>query len=69
MIHMHDVARATDRERLERAASHVALRSRDDEELEGSSLRANFGNALIRAGTRLVPPAGAVRQPQPNPPC
>jgi hypothetical protein len=67
MIHLlNDVAHSVNEARFE--TQEVApLRHREDR--EPSSLRATVGNALIRAGTRLLPPVGAPSQAQPTPPC
>ena len=62
--HMHDYARRQHAERIEAGHRHEIA---DDQTT--APLRSLVGNALIRAGTRLLPRAPESRRVQTMPPC
>ena len=61
--HMHDYARRLHAERIE---GHLPEMPVDE---PTTPLRSLVGNALIRAGTRLLPRAPEPRRVQTSPPC
>ncbi|MDJ0959768.1 MAG: hypothetical protein QNJ88_03855 [Acidimicrobiia bacterium] len=61
--HMHDYARRLHAERIDTRLPEMPV----DEST--APLRSLVGNALIRAGTRLLPRAPEPRRVQTSPPC
>ena len=63
-LYLHDYARRQHTERIEPGRHHDIV-----DEPTTAPLRSIIGNALIRAGTRLLPRAPEPRRIQTMPPC